>query len=50
MSLQVRIPASGADLLEAARVNRIDTMDMFAAAGNGHYGSCFSCTEIVTAL
>lgn len=50
MSLQVPIPASGADLLEAARVNRVDTMDMFAAAGNGHYGSCFSCTEIVTAL
>ena len=50
MSLQIKIPATLADLAEAARVNRIDTMDMFAAAGNGHYGSCFSCAEIVTAL
>ncbi len=33
-----------------ARVNRIDTADMFLAAGNGHFGSCYSCTEIVVAL
>lgn len=50
MSLQIKVPATLADLAEAARINRIDTMDMFAAAGNGHYGSCFSCAEIVTAL
>jgi transketolase len=50
MSLQVSLPASLSDLAEVARINRIDTMDMFAAAGNGHYGSCFSCAEIVTAL
>lgn len=50
MSLQIKVPATLADLAEAARINRLDTMDMFAAAGNGHYGSCFSCAEIVTAL
>lgn len=33
-----------------ARVNRIDTANMFMAAGNGHFGSCYSCTEIITAL
>ena len=37
-------------LREMARLNRIDTTDMFMAAGNGHFGSCFSCTEIVVAL
>jgi len=50
MSLQCPLPASLADLAEVARVNRVDTIDMFAAAGNGHYGSCFSCADIVTAL
>lgn len=39
-----------ADLKEMARRNRIDTADMFMAAGNGHFGSCYSCTEIVVAL
>jgi transketolase len=39
-----------ADLAEQARLNRIDTTDMFMAAGNGHFGSCFSCTEIIVAL
>lgn len=33
-----------------ARQNRIDVARMFKAAGNGHFGSCYSCTEIVTAL
>jgi transketolase len=33
-----------------ARVNRVDTARMFMAAGNGHFGSCFSCAEILTAL
>jgi transketolase len=43
--------AQGAEALaEIARLNRLDTARMFKAAGNGHFGSCFSCTEIVTAL
>lgn len=33
-----------------ARQNRIDVARMFMAAGNGHFGSCYSCTEIITAL
>jgi transketolase len=33
-----------------SRINRLDTARMFVAAGNGHFGSCYSCTEIVTAL
>ncbi|RVU15612.1 transketolase [Methylobacterium oryzihabitans] len=37
-------------LREMARVNRLDVAAMFMAAGNGHFGSCYSCTEIVTAL
>ena len=37
-------------LREMARLNRIDVAKMFTAAGNGHFGSCYSCTEIVTAL
>ena len=37
-------------LREMARMNRVDTANMFMAAGNGHFGSCFSCAEIVTAL
>lgn len=31
-------------------MNRIDVADMFIAAGTGHFGSCYSCAEIVTAL
>ncbi len=38
------------ELKEWARINRIDTADMFMAAGNGHFGSCYSCTEIITVL
>jgi transketolase len=38
------------ELKEMARVNRVDTTEMFTAAGNGHFGSCFSCTEILTVL
>lgn len=38
------------DLAEIARINRRDVAWMFLAAGNGHFGSCYSCTEIVTAL
>ncbi|GJD49750.1 Apulose-4-phosphate transketolase subunit A [Methylobacterium crusticola] len=37
-------------LRETARINRLDVAAMFMAAGNGHFGSCYSCTEIVTAL
>lgn len=33
-----------------ARCNRVDTARMFMAAGNGHFGSCYSCTEILVAL
>jgi transketolase len=43
-------PLSVDDLREMARVNRVDTTEMFAAAGNGHFGSCFSCAEILTVL
>lgn len=43
-------PLSVDGLVEMARVNRIDTADMFMACGNGHFGSCYSCAEIVTAL
>ena len=43
-------PLSVAELQEMARLNRIDTTQMFKAAGNGHFGSCFSCAEILTAL
>jgi transketolase len=43
-------PLSLAELREMARINRLDTTEMFAAAGNGHFGSCFSCAEILTAL
>src|SRR3712207_30853 len=44
------LPLALADLRDMARINRIDTADMFMAAGNGHFGSCFSCAEILTAL
>ncbi len=44
------VPLDLDQLREMARINRIDVADMFAAAGNGHYGSCYSCTEIMTAL
>jgi transketolase len=44
------LPLTLEGLREMARVNRIDTTDMFMAAGNGHFGSCFSCAEILTAL
>jgi transketolase len=44
------LPLSLGQLREMARLNRVDTTDMFNVAGNGHFGSCFSCTEILTAL
>ncbi len=44
------LPLDLAGLKEMARINRLDTARMFMAAGNGHFGSCYSCTEIVTAL
>lgn len=44
------LPMSIAGLREMARINRMDTTNMFMAAGNGHFGSCFSCAEILTAL
>ena len=43
-------PLSNEALAKMARQNRIDTARMFKAAGNGHFGSCFSCAEIVTML
>lgn len=43
-------PLSFDGLADMARVNRVDTANMFMACGNGHFGSCYSCTEIVTAL
>lgn len=43
-------PVSLEALREMARINRVDCTNMFKAAGNGHFGSCFSCTEILTAL
>jgi len=39
-----------AELKEMARQNRVDATNMFMTAGNGHFGSCFSCTEIVVVL
>ncbi len=44
------IPLSGNTLADMARQNRIDTARMFMAAGNGHFGSCYSCADIVTVL
>jgi transketolase len=44
------LPLDAAQLAEMARQNRIDVTEMFMAAGNGHFGSCFSCAEIVTVL
>lgn len=43
-------PLSIAELCQMARRNRIDVTRMFMAAGNGHFGSCFSCAEILTVL
>lgn len=45
-----RSPLSLDELREMARVNRVDTTEMFNVAGNGHFGSCFSCAEILTVL
>src|SRR5690606_14360879 len=39
-----------AALSAMSRLNRLDTARMFMNAGNGHFGRCYSCTEIVTAL
>lgn len=43
-------PLALAGLREMARLNRVDAARMFMAAGNGHFGSCFSCAEILSAL
>jgi transketolase len=51
--MDVTAPFAPLDLQGLARMstqNRIDVTNMFMAAGNGHFGSCFSCAEIVTAL
>ncbi len=51
--MDVTAPSAPLDLAELARMaaqNRIDSARMFMAAGNGHFGSCFSCADIVTAL
>lgn len=50
MDLTAQLPLDLDGLKEMARLNRLDTARMFMAAGNGHFGSCYSCTEIVTAL
>lgn len=44
------VPLDIDGLREMARISRLDVAAMFIAAGNGHFGSCYSCTEIVTAL
>ncbi|MBC7740507.1 MAG: hypothetical protein H7245_25675 [Candidatus Saccharibacteria bacterium] len=44
------VPLNGSALADMARQNRIDTARMFMAAGNGHFGSCYSCTDIVTVV
>jgi transketolase len=46
----VAAPLDVAGLRAMARQNRLDVAAMFMAAGNGHFGSCYSCTEIVTVL
>jgi transketolase len=46
----VAAPLDVAGLSAMARQNRLDVAAMFMAAGNGHFGSCYSCTEIVTVL
>jgi transketolase len=43
-------PLAVEDLREMARLNRVDASRMFMAAGNGHFGSCFSCAEILSVL
>jgi transketolase len=43
-------PKTPMELREMARLNRVDAARMFMAAGNGHFGSCFSCAEIIAAL
>jgi transketolase len=50
MALGQELPLDLAGLKEMARLNRLDVARMFVAAGNGHFGSCYSCTEIITAL
>jgi transketolase len=46
----VAAPLDVAGLRAMARQNRLDVAAMFMAAGTGHFGSCYSCTEIVTVL
>ena len=46
----VTLLSDAPDLTETARLNRLDVAAMFMKAGNGHFGSCYSCTEIIVAL
>jgi transketolase len=46
----LELPLDVAGLAAMARQNRLDAARMFMVAGNGHFGSCFSCAEIVTVL
>jgi transketolase len=51
--MDVTAPFAPLDMQSLARMaaqNRIDVTNMFMAAGNGHFGSCFSCAEIIAAL
>lgn len=44
------VPLDVERLRAMVRQNRLDVTEMFMIAGNGHFGSCFSCTAIVTVL
>jgi transketolase len=48
--LNMDVPLDPERLGAMVRQNRLDVTEMFMTAGNGHFGSCFSCTEIVTVL
>lgn len=50
MAVSQELPLALEGLEEMARLNRLDVARMFMAAGNGHFGSCYSCTEVITAL
>ena len=42
--------AEVAELVEAARQVRLRVLDMFVHSGRGHFGGCFSVTEILVTL
>jgi transketolase len=50
MAVNAWTPLSHDRLKDMARLNRLDAARMFMAAGNGHFGSCYSCADIITAL